>query len=207
MLLLLLLLLLIFILSYCFYHSTEECGRHFVYRENGTRFAPAHHTKKISRSGRKSVPVWAWISFEGAGMLHRINGRLTGKQYINILEDSLPPSAWARFGTDELIPFVQDLSSIHTSDIVMDWFQDEGVSFQLLPWPPKGADMNPIENVWAEMVRDLDCQRGTAIDLWDSVLDIWNHLSLRPNYWRTLINSMPQRLRMVIEAEGDWTKY
>jgi len=55
MLLLLLLLLLIIILSYCFYHSTEECGRHFVYRENGTRFAPAH-TKKISRSGRKSVP-------------------------------------------------------------------------------------------------------------------------------------------------------
>ena len=47
MLLLLLLLLLIIILSYCFYHSTEECGRHFVYRENGTRFAPAH-TKKIS---------------------------------------------------------------------------------------------------------------------------------------------------------------
>ena len=44
MLLLLLLLLLIIILSYCFYHSTEECGRHFVYRENGTRFAPAHHT-------------------------------------------------------------------------------------------------------------------------------------------------------------------
>ena len=84
----------------------------------------------------------------------------------------------------------------------MDWFEDEGVSFQLLPWPPKGADMNPIENVWAEMVRDLDCQRGTANDLWDSVLDIWNHLSLRPNYWRTLINSMPQRLRMVIEAEG-----
>jgi transposase len=136
-------------------------------------------------------------------MLHRIDGRLTGKQYINILEDALLPSAWARFGTDELIPFVQDLSSIHTSDIVMNWFEDEGVSFQLLPWPPKGADMNPIENVWAEMVRDLDCQRGTANDLWDSVLDIWNHLSLRPNYWRTLINSMPQRLRMVIEAEGD----
>jgi hypothetical protein len=63
------------------------------------------------------------------------------------LEDALLPSAWARFGKDELIPFVQELSSIHTSDIVMDWFEDEGVSFQPLPWPPKGADMNPIENV------------------------------------------------------------
>jgi hypothetical protein len=95
-----------------------------VHRENGTRFAPAH-IKKISRSGRKSVPVWAWISFDGSGMLHRINGLLTGKQYINILEDSLLPSAWTRFGTDELIPFVQDLSSIHTRDIVIDWFEDD----------------------------------------------------------------------------------
>ena len=88
-----------------------------MYRENGTRFAPAH-TKKISRSGRKSVPVWAWISFDGAGMLHRFDGRLTGKQYINILEDALLPSAWARFGTDELIPFVEDLSSIHISGFI-----------------------------------------------------------------------------------------
>jgi hypothetical protein len=41
----------------------------------------------------------------------------------------------------------------------------------------KGADMNPIENVWAEMVRDMDCQHGKEADLWDSVTTIWNNLS------------------------------
>ena len=38
--------------------------------------------------------------------IHRIDGRLTSKPYIRILEDVLLPSSWERFGTDELIPFV-----------------------------------------------------------------------------------------------------
>ena len=48
----------------------------------------------------------AWHSLNGAGKIHRIDGRLTSKQYIRILEDVLLPSSWERFGTDELIPFV-----------------------------------------------------------------------------------------------------
>ena len=118
------------------------------------------------------MPVLAWHSFDGAGKIHRIDGRLTSQQYIRILEDVLLPSAWARFGTDKLIPFVQDCLTIHSSNMVMNWFNDEGVSFELLPWPPKGTDMNPIENVWAEMVRDMDCQHGNVADLWDSVSTI-----------------------------------
>ena len=124
-----------------------------------------------------------------------------------MVEDVLLPSAWARFGTDELIPFVQDLFSIHTSNMVLDWFQEEGVSFDFLPWPPKGADMNPIENVWAEMVRDMNSQHANANQLRDSVSTIWENLSHRQNYWRILSNSMTRRLRMVVDVEGDWTKY
>jgi hypothetical protein len=91
--------------------------------------------------------------------------------------------------------------------MVLDWFQEEGVSFDLLPWPPKGADMNPIENVWAEMVRDMDSQNANANGLWDSVSTILANLSHRQNYWRILSNSMTRRLRMVVDVEGDWTKY
>jgi hypothetical protein len=140
------------------------------------------HTKIIKRSGRKSVPVWAWFSCDEAEDLHHINGRLTGQQYVRIIEDVLLPSAWARFGTDELIPFVQDRSTIHTSTIVTDWFAEEGVSFDVVPWPPKGADMNPIENVWAETVRDMDSQHATVNEQWHSVNNIWGNLSRRPNY-------------------------
>jgi hypothetical protein len=67
--------------------------------------------------------------------------------------------------------------------------------------------MNPIENVWVEMVRDMDSQHATANELWHSVNNIWGNLSRRPNYWCILINSMAKRLAMVIDVDGDWTKY
>ena len=42
--------------------------------------------------------------------------------------------------------------------MVQDWFEDETKEFEVLPWPPKGADINPIENVWAKMERSMDTQ-------------------------------------------------
>lgn len=160
----------------------------------------------VRRSGRKNVSVWAWFSSEGAGAIHRFEGRLTGLKYIEILENILLPSAYARFGLGP-IRFVQDLSPIHTCHVVMEWFE-EHPEFELLPWPPKGADFNPIENLWSEMVRDMNAQDvANPTELWNKVSDIWNHLKQRPSYWQVLAGSMVTRLEMAREVRGDWTKY
>ncbi|EFX67530.1 hypothetical protein DAPPUDRAFT_63850, partial [Daphnia pulex] len=68
--------------------GSHENGRPFVIRTNGTRFVPGH-TFSIKRSGRKSIPVWGWFSFDEAGAIHHINGRLTAEKYIRVLEDHL----------------------------------------------------------------------------------------------------------------------
>ena len=160
----------------------------------------------MKRSGRKSVPVWAWFSFEGAGAIHRITGRLTSEKYIQILDDVLLPTAWARFGLGP-IRFIQDRSPIHTSHSVRDWFADRP-EFELLPWPSKGADLNPIENLWSEMVRDMDSQQvNCSEELWNDVSNIWDNLKARDEYWRVLASSMPSRLQLVRDMLGDWTKY
>ena len=160
----------------------------------------------MKRSGRKSVPVWAWFSFEGAGAIHRITGRLTSEKYIQILDDVLLPTAWARFGLGP-IRFIQDRSPIHTSHAVRDWFADRP-EFELLPWPSKGVDLNPIENLWSEMVRDMDSQQvNSSEELWNDVSNIWDNLKGRDEYWRVLASSMPSRLQLVRDMLGDWTKY
>jgi transposase len=131
---------------------------------------------------------------------------LNSEKYIDILENVLLPTAWARFGLGP-IPVVQDLSPIHTSHAVGDWFADHP-EFELLPWPPKGADLNPIENLWSEMVRDMDTQHVASPDrLWEDVSLIWDNLKTRNDYWRILASSMPSRLKLVREMLGDWTKY
>ena len=189
------------------FNRSEECGRQFVYRTNRTRFHPCHtQTLKRSGSGRKSVPVWAWFSSQGAGAVHRNDGRLTAEKYISILDDVLLPTAWARFGLGP-IRFVQFRSPIHTSHAVTAWFADHP-EFELLPWPPRGADLNPIENLWSEMVRDMNWQHvRNSNELWSDVWDIWNNFAPKQSYWRTLANSMPSRLEMVTDLRGEWTKY
>ena len=172
--------------SYAFYKRSDECGRVFVYRTNGTRFQPGH-TQTTKHSGRKTIGVWAWFTAEGAGSIHRIVGRLNAEKYIDVLEDSLIPSAWAHYGL-EPIPFVQDRSPIHTSHVVTEWFQGRP-EFNLLPWPAKGADLNPIENVWSDMVRELQhIQVMHQEELWTAVSEIWARLKRRNHYWRTLTN-------------------
>lgn len=191
-----------------FSSSSDESGRKFVYRTDGTRFQPGH-TLTLKRSGRRSVNVWGWFSSEGAGALHRVSGRLNSEKYIDILEDILVPTAYARFGhgINGPIRFVQDLSPIHTANVVTEWFEDHP-EFQLLPWPPKGADLNPIENVWSEMARDLNAQHVTSDDqLWEKVCRQWDAFKPRKEYWKLLSSSMSSRLSLVKDVEGDWTKY
>lgn len=47
--------------------------------------------------------------------------------------------------------------------------------------------LNPIENIWAEMVRLLDAQQvSNGYKLWDTVSDIWDELNRRPTYGQCL---------------------
>jgi hypothetical protein len=91
--------------------------------------------------------------------------------------------------------------------VVQAWFRQHP-EIELLPWPPKGADMNPIENVWGDIVKDLEYFRPNSADeVWEKVLGIWDSYRGKHNYWRKLALSMRSRLQLVIEANGYWTKY
>ncbi len=197
-----------YLFTFLYFSSSDETDRKFVYRTDGTRFQPGH-TVTLKTSGRVTVNVWGWFSSEGAGSLHRITGRLNAEKYVDILENVLLPVAIERFerGNDYPIRFVQDRSPIHTANVVRERFE-EHPEFELLPWPPKGADLNPIENMWSEMVRDLESQQVQSADrLWEKVCGIWDGLKHRQDYWKLLARSMPSRLNLVREMAGDWTKY
>ncbi|GFQ82890.1 transposable element Tc1 transposase [Trichonephila clavata] len=92
----------------------------------------------------------------------------------------------------ELI-FMQDLSSVHTSKQTKLWLQEQNVNV-MHDWPPKGPDMNPVENVWAELVRRLEIHwRQTGVrnrdQLWEDVLQVFHELP--EEYFENLIRSMP----------------
>jgi len=79
-----------------FLNRSDECGRVFVYRKNGTRF-DADHIQIKDTSGRMTVPVWGWFSAGGAGDFVRIAGKFNKEKYLEILQNVLLPSIQARF--------------------------------------------------------------------------------------------------------------
>ena len=49
------------------------------------------------------------------------------------------------------------------------------------PWPAKSPDMNPIENLWAQMETSLQNRQHkprNRDELWQTVQQIWNNINL-----------------------------
>jgi hypothetical protein len=184
---------------------SDECGRVFCYQENGTHFHNEHIQVKDG-SGRKTVPVWAWFSADGPGNFVRINGRLNSVKYIEMLENFLLPAIRERF-PGRRMKFVQDLSPIHTARAVKAWFNAHP-EIELLPWPAKGADLNPIENIWGDIVNESEYFRPrTADEVFEKSRGLWDGFSRRPTYWQKLGCSIIKRLRLVLQNDWYWIKY
>ncbi|KAJ4430681.1 hypothetical protein ANN_19272 [Periplaneta americana] len=70
----------------------------------------------------------------------------------------------------------------------------------LIDWSSKSPDMNPIENLWAEVKRILRPPVLTADELWDRVLDAWEEVVMNLDLFHNLVDSMPRRMRAVVDA-------
>ena len=74
--------------------------------------------------------------------------------------------------------------------------------------PPNSPDLNPIENIWADMKRIISRDYGhitSRSELMRVVIDIWD--SYGDGKWDELIASMPARMQAVIDAKGGATHY
>ena len=132
---------------------TTATNRRYVWRPEDTRFE-AQNIQEL-RSGRTSLSFhgWMWAGF--LGDLMKIEGHLTAQKYINILERMWPSTHANAIAAPNTIRFVHERSPIHTSLFAWEW-PGKQPEMEVTDWPSKGYDMNPIENVWAMMVRTWD---------------------------------------------------
>jgi transposase len=101
--------------------------------------------------------------------------------------------------------FQQDNASIDTSNHSMAWFNRNKV--RMLGWPAKSPDLNPMENLWDIMARQVyghGKQYETKRDLKAAIIYAWNQLSLE--LLQTLISSMKNRIFKTICGNGSFTK-
>ena len=161
------------------------------------------------RRGRVSVHFWGWISHEGDGVLHRIEGHLDGLQYQHILQNVMVPSVRTLY-PNGVIQFQQD-HAIHDSRVVQEWLSQQA-DVELIDWPQRAPDINPIENMWSEVKRTMHetwpvLPPRNSDELWTLVSDAWHEVASSQRYIQSLIESMTRRMKSVVEAEVFWTSY
>lgn len=157
-------------------------------------------TRGVERWGRR-IQAWAAISMRGRTPLQFFKHDLNGPDYQSILEEALLPAAQQQFGRRGQ-PWVlqQDQATCHTSTDTQDWLDENEVEW-IENWPPKGDDLNPIENLWAladARIREENVHSDE--DLCLEAQRAWDSIPLATI--QNAIRSIPDRLRRVRKAKG-----
>ena len=102
--------------------------------------------------------------------------------------------------------FQDDNAPPHPAARVTHFINDSGV--RQLPWPSRSPDLNPIEHVWDHIARKIRSKSEMANSLQqleEWVNEAWQTTPLE--YIDGLINSLPRRVRAVIESHSGHTRY
>ncbi|GFT53176.1 transposable element Tcb2 transposase [Trichonephila clavipes] len=162
---------------------SSDCRRQLIWRESGTAYRPENIQEK-DRYPTCSIMVWAGIMINGRTRLHVVaNGTLTGQRYID----------------EVLLPHIRLFHGADCLDI-------EGI--QRLVWPARSPDLNPIENVWDALGRQVagrnypPTNKNTLIraltEEWDKLLQ-----QLLDN----VVQSMVRRVECCITLHGGHIPY
>lgn len=167
-----------------------------------------HHSDCIVQTVKHptKVMIWSVISGKGTGRLYVVKGTMKQDQYKEVLQNRLIPQIGEWFPNGEPFIFMQDGAPCHTARSVKAFLEEKNIP--LLAWPGNSPDMNPIENVWEFLKREVAKHVITnKTQLLEKIIEVWNH---NPNLQETVqscIDSMPRRIQALIAAKGDTTKY
>lgn len=153
-----------------------------------------------------SVMIWSVICGKGLGRLYIVNGIMRQQQYTEVLRTRLLPQLRDWFKKEEKPIFMQDGAPCHTAKSVKNFLNSSNVS--LLLWPGNSPDLNPIENVWEMLKREVAKDQVTnKVKLIERIIFHWNHNQHLKDMSLRCIDSMPRRVQAVIAAKGGLTKY
>ena len=136
-------------------------GRVFVRRFDDEKFESRMCVPRL-QGGGGSVGIWGCFSFKGTGVCNIYTGRINQFIYRDVLEDCLKPSVEILQNDVLDWKFQQDGATAHTAKSIKDYFVENNI--EPIPWPARSPDLNPIENIWAYMDRQMSQYHITSVE-------------------------------------------
>lgn len=153
------------------------------------------------KHGGGNVMVWGCMSAAGVGELHFIDGNMNSNMYCEILQQSMIPSL-QKLGRRAV--FQHDNDPKHTSKTSTALLKRLRV--KVMDWPSMSPDLNPIEHLWGILKRKVEVRKVSNIrQLRDVVMEEWKSIPVAT--CEALVNSMPRRVKAVLDNNGGHTKY
>ena len=137
-----------------------------------------------------------------AGLYFLIPGSAkNGLKYVELLKQKL----LLHMAVQQTTIFMQDVALCHRSKIVKKFLETNHVT--TLDWPGNSPDLNPIENLWAQM-KDFvaEKQPSNGKMLVQTIKEVWVK-EISKDCCASLVASIPHRLQAVIKVHGAPTKY
>lgn len=193
-----------------YWHDLRKEEKVFSARQNGNFYHILSFFISIYPifKGGGTLMFWGGFGYYGLLPIVKTSNKLNATGYQDILQKSLINNGQniTDAGVHGYI-FQQDNASIHTAISTRKYISDlENV--QLLEWPSRSPDLNPMENLWGVLARRVygnGKQYSTLSQLESAVYREW--YSIENTILENLINSMPNRMGQVLISKGGNTKY
>ncbi len=148
--------------------------------------------------------VWGAFSLHHRTPLYHVQGNLTGLRYRDEILRPLAVPTLQQMGPRAV--YQDDNARPHRARVVNDFLQQSGVN--RMEWPACSPDLNPIENLWDELDRQVRSNHPPPRDaqhLFQMLQAEWQALPQR--IFTNLANSMRTRCIECQNSHGGYTHY
>ena len=177
-------------------NSFGSDGFRHVWRRPGEEYKDKCVMPTVKHGGG-NVMVWGYIS---AGELHFIERNMNSNIFCEILQQSLIPSL-KKLGFRAV--FQQDNDPKHTSKMTTALLKRLRV--KVMDWQNMSPDLNPIDHLWGIPKRNVEVHKISNIcQLRNVVMEGWKSIPVAT--CEALVDSMPRRVKAVLDNEGGHAK-
>ncbi len=144
--------------------------------------------------------VWGCMSAAGTGELWFIEGNMDSNMYCDILKRKMMPSL------QKLCPTAvfEHNDPKHTTNMTTALLMK--LKVKVMEWPSMSPDLNPIEHMWGILKRKVEKHHVSNIQqLCDVIMEEWKRMPATT--CAALVNSMPRRIKAVLDNNDAPTKY